>query len=340
MKAAIIEKPGKVTIREVRRPGLKYGEVLVKVRVTGICGSEIHAYHGTHPYRIPPVLSGHELAGDIEAIGEGIQKFRVGDRVTVEPQIACKRCQYCLSGHYNLCTNKIVLGTKEWPGSLGEYITAPEEVVYKLPDHVSYEAGAFVEPLSVGVHAVRVAHLAKDDNVLIAGSGSIGLSVLGAVKNYSEGKIICSDVRDFNLDLARKLGAHEVLGASESDFVEKMDQFTGGKGVDTAFVTVGSVNAFEQSLQVTRKRGKTIIIGLFAEKTHIDLSYIVSNEKMVMGVLMYRRKDFEESLNFIASGKFSPGEIITHRLPIERAQEAFDLADKKSENVGKVMLTF
>ncbi len=340
MKAAIIEKPGKVTIREVRRPGLRYGEVLIKVRVTGICGAEIHAYHGTHPYRIPPVLSGHELAGDIEAIGEGIQKFRVGDRVTVEPQIACKRCQYCLSGHYNLCTNKIVLGTKEWPGSLGEYITAPEEVVYKLPNHVLYEAGAFIEPLSVGLHAVRVAHLAKDDNVLIAGSGSIGLSVLGAVKNYSEGKIICSDIRNFNLGLARRLGAYEALSASGSDFLEAMNQLTGGKGVDIAFVTVGSANAFEQSLQATRKRGKTIIIGLFTEKTHIDLSYILSNEKTVMGSLMYRREDFEESLNLIASGKFSPGEIITHRLPIECAQEAFDLVDKKSENVVKVMLTF
>jgi L-iditol 2-dehydrogenase len=340
MKAAIIEKPGKVTIREVRRPGLRYGEVLIKVRVTGICGAEIHAYHGTHPYRIPPVLSGHELAGDIEAIGEGIQKFRVGDRVTVEPQIACKRCQYCLSGHYNLCTNKIVLGTKEWPGSLGEYITAPEEVAYKLPNHVLYEAGAFVEPLSVGVHAVRVAHLAKDDNVLIAGSGSIGLSVLGAVKNYSEGQIICSDIKNFNLGLARRLGAYEALSASGSDFLEAMNQLTGGKGVDIAFVTVGSANAFEQSLQATRKRGKTIIIGLFTEKTHIDLSYILSNEKTVMGSLMYRREDFEESLNLIASGKFSPGEIITHRLPIECAQEAFDLVDKKSENVVKVMLTF
>jgi len=340
MKAAIIEKPGKVTVREINRPNLGYGRVLIRVRVTGMCGAEIHAYHGTHPYRIPPVISGHELAGDIEAIGDGVRKFSVGDRVTVEPHIACGKCEYCVSGYYNLCPNKIVLGTKEWPGSLGEYITAPEEVVYKLPNHVSYEAGAFVEPLSVGVHAVRVAQVTKDDNVFIAGSGNIGLSVLGAVKNCSQGKIICSDIRDFNLGLAKRLGADAALDTNELDFLDKINQVIERKGVDIAFVTVGSAQAFEQCLQVTRKRGKTIVVGLFTKKIDIDLSRILMNEKIVMGSLMFTRKDFEESLNLITSGKFVPREIITHRLPIEQAQQAFELMDKKSENVVKVVLTF
>ena len=340
MKAAIIQKPGRVTVREVSRPDLGDGEVLIKVQATGICGSEIHAYHGTHPYRIPPVLSGHELAGDIEGVGQGIEKFRVGDRVTVEPQITCKRCEYCLSGHYNLCINKIVLGTKEWPGSLGEYITAPAEVIYKLPNHVSYEAGAFVEPLAVGVHAVRLAQVTKNDNILIAGSGNIGLSVLGVVRNYSEGKIICSDIRNFNLDLAKKLGAYEALSASEPDFLEKINQITKKMGVDIAFVTAGSIQALEQCLQATRKGGKTMVVGLFTKKTATDLSHLQTNEKIVMGSLMYTREDFEESLNLIASGKFTPREIITHRLPIGRAQEAFELMDKKLKNVGKIILTF
>lgn len=339
MRAAVIEKPGKIVLRKMEKPHPEPHEVLIKVKVVGICGSEIAAYRGTHPYRVPPVVSGHELAGNIVALGDEVQGFQIGQKVTVEPQISCGKCIYCKSGSYNLCSSKIVLGTREWPGPLGEYIVAPVESLYKLPEGISYEAGAFVEPLAVGVHAVRMADVRGDDNVLIAGSGSIGLSILGAVRECTDGKIICSDIRSFNLRLADELGADVTVDANRSDFLETIRGIIEG-GVDIAFVSVESTSAFEQCFQSVRKKGKIIIVAVFSEKVPVNFWDLLLNEKTMMGTLMYTREDFEKSLNMIASEEFLPQKIITHRFPIEQVGEAFNLVGRGLEEVGKVILAF
>ena len=161
--------------------------VVIRVRAVGVCGSEVHAYQGTHPFRKAPVVLGHEAAGDVVAVGEDVSAFAVGDRVIVEPQWVCGECAYCRAGDENLCPSKRVLGTSAWPGAFGEYIVAPQDATFQLPSALSYVQGALIEPLSIAVHIARQSNLAAGESVCILGSGSIGglLSAVCSVQGAS-----------------------------------------------------------------------------------------------------------------------------------------------------------
>ena len=180
MRAGYIEAIRKADFRDdmpepvITQPGW----VKIRVRVCGICGSEVHAYHGLHPFRIPPVVSGHEFSGDVVEVGEGVTRCKVGDRVTAEPQYGCGECWYCKNGLYNVCTSKRVLGSNGWSGPMGEYVVVPENTVVRLADSVSYEEGALIEPVANGMYAVRKAGITKDTTICIIGCGPIGLGDL------------------------------------------------------------------------------------------------------------------------------------------------------------------
>ena len=217
MRAAVLKDNYRIVLEDVKEPSPGPGEVKIQVRVTGICGSEVHAFKGTHPYRKPPVILGHELAGDIVEVGSDVEGLKVGDRVTVEPQIGCERCYMCRRGLNNLCESKIVLGTQEWPGSFAEYIIAPAKVVYRLPDGLSYEEGVMVEPLAVGVHAVRWSEMGLGDSVLVLGAGTIGLVTIMAARQAGARRIFATDVLDFNLAKAKELGATHTINVRQED---------------------------------------------------------------------------------------------------------------------------
>lgn len=255
MKAAVLQETYKIVLQDVPEVQPQAGEVKIQVKFTGICGSEIHAFKGTHPYRKPPVILGHELAGEVVALGSNVQGFAIGDRVTVEPQIACGECQPCSQGWTNLCDRKVVLGTTDWTGSFAEYIVAHQNVVYKLPDNLSYEQGVMVEPLAVGVSAVRRSEMKLGDNVLILGGGTIGLVTLMAAREAGAKQIFVTDVVDFNLDKAREVGATTTINVRNQDPVKTILEQTDGRGVDLAFITAGVDQAVGQALQAVRKRG-------------------------------------------------------------------------------------
>ena len=341
MRAAVIDKPFSIELHEVRPPVIMCAnEVKIKVIVTGICGSEIHAYHGTHPFRIPPVISGHELAGVVVEIGSEVKSVSVGERVTVEPHYGCKVCSPCQTGNYHICQEKRVLGTQEWVGSFGEYIVVPEDTIVKLPDNVSFEQGALIEPLAVGVHAVRKSGVGKGDKVAILGAGPIGLGLLIAAKYSGADTILITDALDYNLEIAKKLGANSPINTTEEDAVSRILEETDGEGVDAVFIAVGIESVLNDSLRMVRRGGKVSEVALFGRQPKIDISYIQNKEIKLIGSNMYVREDFEIAKEAIAANFFDTSLLISKVVPVEEVKKAIKIVDEKLENVVKVLLKF
>lgn len=341
MRSAVIDKPYSIELREVDPPAIKKDDqVKIKVIVTGICGSEIHAYHGTHPFRIPPVISGHEFAGVIVEKGEAVTRFQVGDRVTVEPHYGCGVCKLCQAGRYNICRDKKVLGTQEWTGSFGEYVVVPESTVVKLPDDVSFEQGALIEPLAVGVHAVRKAGVGLGSKVAILGAGPIGLGLLLAAKNSGATKIFITDALDFNLDIAGKLGATHTINTLKENAVESVIEETDGEGADIVFLAVGIESVLNDSLKMVKRGGKISEVALFGKKPVIEISFIQNKEIKIEGCNMYTIEDFEIAAEAIAANMFDTELLISKVYPIEEVKDAMKTVDEKLENVVKVLLKF
>ena len=337
LKTAVVVKPHQVEIREVEIPKIKPNEVLIKVKTAGVCGSDLHLFHGTHAFRKPPAVLGHEIAGEIVEVGAEVTKFRVGDRVTVEPHIGCGTCEYCRKDLVNLCTNKIVPGTPKWIGTFSEYFNAPEHTVYKLADHVSFEVGTLIEPLAVGIHTISRISVPEKDAIAILGSGTIGLLTLVADREAGYKSIICTDTQPFNLEMARKLGAALTLNPLVDDVTSAVRDFTKGKGVDVAIVAAGAPNIVDQAASITKRRGEVGIVAMITERIPVNTYQFVFNEINLFGAMTYETRDFVKAVELVNSG-LDLSDFITQRLPLERAQEALDVLSQKKENVVKVLV--
>ena len=339
MKAVEIKKVGFAELVEIEKPKAGSGEVLVRVNATGICGSDIAAYLGRHPYRVPPVVTGHEVAGVVETVGDGVGNLSVGDPVIIEPHIGCGQCFYCESDDYNLCKEKRVLGTANWPGSFAEYVAVPAVCAYKVPSDVPLSVVTLIEPLCVGLHAAEKAPLEPGATVAILGSGTIGLTLLLAVLQNQPGKVICSDIRDGNLETALALGATHTINAAREDIEEEVGRITEGRGVDVCFIAVPSDRVVAQALSVTRLKGTVVLIALFEEPSRIDLREIQLRERQLIGTLMYTRKDYLKAVQLLSSIKGSLVKLITHHIGIEELPEMLDaLSHGKIENSIKVVI--
>ncbi len=341
VKAAVIEKPLVVAVHDVPVPQIEAeDQVQIRVVVVGICGSEIHAYHGTHPFRIPPVISGHELAGVVTAVGAAVTTVAVGDRVTVEPHYGCGVCRACREGAYNACASKQVLGTQSWQGAFGEYIVVPEKTVVPLPDSVSFEQGALIEPIAVGVHAVRKAGVGLGDSVAILGAGPIGLGLLLAARAAGAFPVFVTDVSAYNRQVAQQMGATRALNPTEEDVAQRIVDATAGEGPDVVFLGVAVESVLNDALKMVRRRGTVSEVGMFSQPPRIDIHLVQNKEVRILGSNMYTRDDFVVSAEAIASGRFDTSAMISKIMPIDSAPEAMDLVDRRLEDVVKVLLKF
>lgn len=340
MKAALLTAPYQVDLQEVENPQLGAGDVLIKVQCVGVCGSDVHVYTGTHPFRKPPVILGHEMAGEIVDTGGNVALFKKGNRVSAEPQTYCHQCSSCYRGRYNICKAKRLLGTTPWPGAFAEYVAIPEDKVYLLPDGMSYEEGALAEPLTVGIHAAQMARISMGDSVLIMGSGTIGLATLVALKQAGATRIIATDVVDFNLAKATEFGAWATVNVKRESLKEKVNQLTGGEGVDAVVIAVHVPSLIDQSLDLVRKGGRVVLVAIFDEKATIDPFKMVFNEVEVVGSWTYDGREFQAAIDLMGQKRIKVESFITHRWPIERVREALDLVDKRTEDVIKVVLQF
>jgi len=343
MKAAFLEEIGRITIRDVGAPAIHNAtDVLIRVRTVGICGSEVHAFAGTHPFRKAPVILGHEVAGDVIAVGDEAKGFSVGDRVTVDPQWVCGECEYCQAGLPNLCPTKHVLGTQSWPGAFGELIVAPESAVFHLPDCLSYVEGSLIEPLSIAVHVVERASLRKGESVAVLGTGSIGGLVAGVCHARGADPIIVADLHKHCVDTATtRLGATNSFLMPDETLAESALELTAGRGVDVVFITGDDASLFSRALEMGARRGRIVLVALLTiEDLRLPAFELIRKEACVLGSTMATLDDVRESLKLASSGDVDVSAIATHILPIDEAQRGMELARTKADGAIKVILTF
>lgn len=337
MKVAVVTEPYKVEIED--RPIPKVGEhdVLIKVVRAGICGSDLHLYKGLHAFRKLPAALGHEVSGEVCEVGAAVKSIKVGDRVTVEPQIGCGKCEFCKSGNVNLCTAKTVPGTPAWLGTFAEYFCAPEQTVYKLKEGISYEVGALVEPLAVAVQALNQYSGKSYDSLAILGCGTIGLLILAVAKHRGFKNIYCTDTAKFNRDMAVKMGAKASYDPLGCDAAAMIREATNGRGVDVCAVTAGAPSVIDQASSVTKKLGEVILVSMITKQIPVYTYGFVFNEQKLIGTMTYTTEAFAEASRLINEG-LDVAPIITHNIPMEDTGRGMEILDKKTENAGKILV--
>ncbi|NLI55270.1 MAG: alcohol dehydrogenase catalytic domain-containing protein [Clostridiales bacterium] len=336
MRTAMVTKP--FTVEIVEKPVPKYGpdDVLIKVKVAGVCGSDLQLYRGTHPFRQPPAVLGHEVAGDVIAVGSNVTKLQVGNRVAVLPHIECGTCEFCQADMQNLCVNKTVPGTPKWEGTFAEYFSAPEAKTYKIADGVSYEMGALVEPLAVAVHAVSRVLSDKRGSIAILGCGTIGLLTLMVAKEFGYKRIYCTDTAPFNNEMALKCGANMALNPLETDAVEAFLKDNGG-GMDVTFVAAGSPDIINHASRLTKRLGEIVLISMITKDIPVYTYGFVYNEQTLRGAMTYRNADYEKAMELI-NGGLDLSMFVTQNLPLSEAGSALEMLNNKSGDIIKIMI--
>jgi L-iditol 2-dehydrogenase len=337
MKAALVTDVHKVSIQEIDRPVVKDDEVLIKVKTVGVCGSDLHLFRGTHAFRKPPAILGHEIAGDVVEIGKSVKTVSIGDRVTVEPQYGCGDCEFCRQGLVNLCNSKVVPGTAKWIGVFVQYFNAPEKTIYQLNDAVSYKMGTMIEPLAVAVRALRRATVKEKDCLVILGSGTIGLLCLVVAKQMGYKNVVCTDTAEFNLAMALKHGATLAINPLKGDVVAAVKKLTDGKGADLALIAAGANNIVDQASACVRKRGEIGVVAMITEKIPFYSYQIVFNEQTMYGAMTYETKDFKEAAEMVNNG-LDLDDFVTQTMDLEHTQQGLDVLSQKKDGVVKVMI--
>jgi 2-desacetyl-2-hydroxyethyl bacteriochlorophyllide A dehydrogenase len=334
---AMVSAPGKVEFQEKRLRELLPKEVLIGVKASSICGSDLHIFKGKHPSAPLPVAIGHELSGEVLKIGNGVSGLREGDRVVVEPVITCGQCYFCQKGEYNLCT-QISFQYRKGQGGFAPYFIAKEDWVHPLPEGISYEEGALIEPLSVSLHAVKKGNLQPGHTVAIFGAGAIGLIILLLIRLSGAGEVFIVDVQDHRLKKARAFGASYIMNNSKEEAVPIILEKTSQLGVDRAFEAVGLESTLVQSLKALKKGGSSIVVGIFEDQeVKIPVNLFIQKEISLMGSQGYCW-DFQSALKLLEKGEIHLKEMITHVLPLSSLQKGFELStDPKSEAIKVVI---
>lgn len=346
MKAAVLY--GKEDIRLEEVPNLEINpndkfNVLVKVKAAGICGTDIHFYNGLYADRVPKhAVLGHELSGEVIAVGEDVKNLKPGDRVAVEPLIGCGECIYCKSGDYHLCTNLKHIG-KHYTGGFGQYIKAPESKCVKIPENVSYPEAALLDCYAVGVHALKRVPVSIGDTVVVYGGGPVGFCTAQVVKAAGAKNVVLVDLIQEVLDIGKQVGIDYVINSSIEDPVEKIMEITEGRGADIVFDSVGGhAPILDAEVKMLRPQGKLGMIGVRQESSFI-MSKAHFKELDIIFIFSYAywnyQSEFAIAMSLLESKRLIAAPVVTHTFPLEKINEAFETARNKSQSKAiKVMI--
>ena len=341
MRVAVLSPDLELTLEERDRPAPDDDEVLVRTRSVGICGSDVHYYeHGRiGDYVVDsPLILGHESAGEVVAVGENVDESRVGERVTLEPGVPCRRCEHCARGEYNLCADVTFMATPPDDGAFAEYVAWPADFAYALPENVSLDEGALVEPLSVGVHVARRADVGVGDSVLITGCGPIGLLVMEAVRAAGATDVFISDVVPEKLALAESRGADLTVDVRETDLRTAVDDATDGRGVDVVVEASGAPPAVQGAFDAVRRGGSVVLVGLAPDgEVPLDTNEIIDNELDVYGSFRYRNT-YRAALDLLADGAVDVEGIIDFDATLDEVDSAFQRAQEPETVKGMIRL--
>ena len=342
MRVALIGEPLEVKVAEIPEPEVQPGFALLRTRASGICGSDLHVYRGHWPSLANP--TGHEFCGDVIAIGEGVTDVEPGQRVCVECFSHCGSCDMCQLGKYNHCANRRFL-SEHGPGGFAPISRVHASSLIPLPNELSDEDGAFVEPLAVGVRALSQIDARAPDRLAIVGGGTIGLCTAAAAVANGFGEVWMSCRYPHQVEAARKIGVSNPVLSGDPDGPETIrqaiEEASAGRGVDAIVDTIGTASSFEDAVAIARPGADLSLVGGYTEPVTVPLGTVVAKELRIVGSMCYafsgERRDFESAIALLASGRVQSEPLITHRFgSLEEAPEAFRVADDKSSGSIKV----
>lgn len=341
MKALVLENLRDLQMRDVPRPEIGPLDVLIHVKACGICGSDVHGYDGSTGRRIPPLIMGHEASGVVEAVGVDVSSFRPGARVTFDSTVSCGVCAFCRRGEVNLCDTRQVLGVScgdyRRNGAFADYLTVPEQIVYRLPDSFPFEKAALIEAVSIAVHAARITAIKQGNSAVVIGAGMIGLLAVQAFRVFGCTRIIAVDLEGSKLDVARRLGADETFLATDPDLLNKVKAATGGQGPDIAVEVVGAQPSILTAIHAVRRGGTVTLIGNLAPSVEIPLQIVVTRQLRLLGSCA-SAGEYPECIEMMATGKIDVDPLISALAPLSDGPSWFDRLYAREPGLMKVIL--
>jgi L-iditol 2-dehydrogenase len=337
MLQAVMTSPGIIEFSEVTVPEIEDNQVLVKIMRIGICGSDIHVYHGKHPYTSYPVVQGHEVSALVVKIGQDVKNIEVGDKVTIQPQVFCGKCYSCTHGKYHICDKLKVMGFQT-TGMASEYFAVDSEKVLKLPADLSYDLGAMIEPLAVAVHAVSRGGEVKGKKVLVLGAGPIGNLVAQCAKAMGAEQVMITDLSEYRLKTAEECGIDYCVNTSSQDLGAEILNKFGPDRADLILECVGVNPTMEQAVTYARKGSDIIVVGVFGEKARIDLGLVQDRELRLIGTLMYQERDYIKAIELVGSNKIKLEPLITDYFDFKDYIKAYEHIEEKRDKSMKVII--
>lgn len=340
MRQAVLMKPKEIRVSEVpdlAPENLAAGEVLVNIKKIGICGSEVHSFHGTHPATKYPVVQGHEYSGIVAGVGPGVTGFRVGDKVTARPQEVCGKCNPCRNGRYNVCTN-LKVEAFQADGAAQDFFAIPQDRVVLLPEGMSLDYGAMIEPVAVAAHVTTRPHKISGANVVVSGAGTIGNLVAQFALARGAKKVCITDVSDFRLETARKCGIEYTVNVASSPLKDSLDKIFGDEGFQIGIECAGVESSVRSLMEYIEKGGDVIIVGVHAKDPAISMFYLGEHELSLIGSMMYLHEDYLEAVDAVSKGSIMLEPLISKHFPFERYQDAYEYIDANKETSMKIII--
>ena len=341
MKALLLTKYMELQVTDLPNPEIGPHDVLVRVRSCGICGSDVHGLDGSTGRRIPPLVMGHEAAGVIAEVGRSVTEWKEGDRVTFDSTVSCGRCAFCRRGDINLCNNRQVLGVScgdyRRNGAFAEYVAVPENILYRLPEGLSFDHAAMIEAVSIGVHAVNLTPHELGDTAVVVGAGMIGQLTIQAAKVAGFSKVYAVDIDDAKLERAKNLGADEAFNSKSSNVAAEIAARTNGQGADAVLEAVGATDPIATSIACVRKGGTVTLIGNISPKIEVNLQALVTRQIRLQGSCA-SSGEIPACIELLSKGAIRVDSMISARTPLADAASWFDRLYKHEPNLGKVIV--
>ena len=341
MNALLLTQYMQLEMVEMPVPVIGPDDVLVRVRACGICGSDVHGLDGSTGRRIPPLVMGHEAAGEVVEAGANVTDLRAGDRVTFDSTVYCGRCFYCLRGEQNLCDDREVLGVSPGPyrrhGAFAEFVAVPRRIMYRLPENLSFEQAAMIEAVSVAVHAVSLTPVRLGDTAVVVGSGMIGLLTIQAARIAGCSRVIAVDPDEGRLKLARAAGATEGINPQAAGAVEAILTATGGRGADVAWECVGATEPIRTAIGGVRKGGAVTLVGNVSPQIELPLQSVVSRQIRVQGSCA-SNGEYPACIEMMSRGAIQVDGLISAVAPLGEGAKWFDRLYRHEPNLMKVIL--
>lgn len=333
----VMTAPGVIEFREIPKPEPKAGEVLIRIMRIGVCGSDIHVYHGEHPFTSYPVTQGHEVSGEVVELGEGVNDLKIGQKVTIQPQVVCGECYPCRHGKYNLCEELKVMGFQT-TGTASEFFAVDRVKVTPLPDSMSFDEGAMIEPLAVGVHAINKFGDIKGMKVAVLGAGPIGILVAQTAKGMGAESVLITDVSDTRLAKAKECGIDYCVNTLNTDFGDAMVDAFGKDKADVIYDCAGNDITMGQAIKYARKGSTIILVAVFAKMANIDLAVLNDHELDLNTTMMYRNEDYIKAIELVEEGKVVLKPLMSAHFAFKDYLDAYKYIDENRETTMKVLI--